>query len=461
MNTFKKEFQFLIKSKLNINLIGPNGCGKTNFTEDVLNESGIMNMRVKMGDFIEIELFYLKIKEFLVRILTMYISDSELDEDGVFDLQTHLNTFLDKKLKKFYEIFEDVEKFFDNFEAGRKSICKSKYFDKNIYIIIDEIEDLSTVYFNAKVNKYFNQLLAIIDQFNIGCILISNFDIVKSELNLPHKSFTSDMSSFISLQFPQINLEERKDFIMEKICPKVPIEKKTRMDACINNAIGNYQSNIVNSNKYIAYLGDIINNQEETLNPNQIRNKLKAQVTQDLYVSQNYIRPYSDEGYHFFDALSTNQKILLISAFLAGETNSSQDDKVFVSVKRSKRQSKNWIAKSRSVYQKSSKKLKKIVNSFSVHRLTAIFASIYSIIYNRSLSHSDLSIEYMCDLNSLTKLGFIKYIKYVNFSSSDKNSSAGEINKKMICQANLTLIDGISKELGINLCDFVDLDNFI
>jgi hypothetical protein len=415
----------MLQNKLNINLYGPNGSGKTRATYEVLNELKIPYFYSRITDFVDPPKILEKLKAFLIAQLTDN-SDSTIYTSS--DSENIFNTVLDQNMIKFVDLWELLE------------VAGELLRHSNFYIILDSIEDLKHLDAQFKFKKYFLKLIAICKNFDIKLILISNFDLKNSEL-FPEHDY---LDSFIQLQTP-------------RMCTREVIDKtfglnKNRLDSlseyCTNYAIGNYNSNIVNMNKLIInmqyFFEDIKKTDFYSSLKSRMTNVIKSQMINELYINQTSLFVNDEDRINLTESLSKCQKVIIISAFLAHVTPPTKDDKLF-------RVNKNYLK--RKIYNSVSHSIEsKIKSGFTISRLIAIYSSIYEIYNNKKLKKESLGVEFIADVNSLLQY---KLLKRVN---NEVGSLHFDLNSKLLCLAPFSMVEFLSLENNIRIQDFLEND---
>ncbi len=422
---FKSKYQIMLQTKLNINLFGPNGSGKTRVTQEVLNFCNIPYFYISITDFVDPPKILEKLQVFLITQLTDH-SDSTIYTSS--DSEMLFNTVLDQKMIKFVDLWEMLE-------VAGELLYTSKF-----YIILDSIEDLNHLDAQFKFNKYFSKLIAICKNFDIKMILISNFDMKNSELFTEHEY----LDSFIQLQTPRICTRE----VIDKTFGLNKNTLDSLSEYCTNYAIGNYNSNIVNMNKLIInmqyFIKDIKNMERDFSIKTKMTKIIKSQMINELYIHQTNLFINDEDRISLTESLSKCQKLILISAFLAHVTLPSKDEKLF-KVNKNYKKTKLFNSTCNSFESR-------IKPGFSISRLIAIYSSIYELCNNKKLKKEYLSVEFTCDINSLFDYKLLKRVNseigYINF----------DLDSKVICLASFTLVEFLASENDIRIQDFLEND---
>jgi hypothetical protein len=470
---FKEKLITLISNNFNINLYGPNGCGKTRSILDLIKENKLIKipfLYLKLSDFIDLEKVLEKIKSFIIEKLTS--QDMKMREpDSTDELEYSLDEICEIKLRKFCDLYEIFEL------AGEFII--------NTIIIIDQIDDVnffststnnSTSPSQVKINKYFKKFLSLCENFEIKLFLISNFDMKNSECKSD-----MDLSSFISVIFPKLEISHLKEIICEDLknskenknfeafsqrTYEKKAENKSRCENLLNFSILNFQTCTVNLNKLKINTQEVLKefldyDDYEYMFTSNLRKKVKSQIKDKLYVDQN--RLYDEEEDEikicnkFTEALSKCQKLLVISAFVAGESEQSRDHKIFKCLKKTDLRIRRTFS-GRSLINKNE------VIPFTIHRLVSIYSALVSIVHGENgMKIQDLNVEFFADLNTLISFNLLKYIQaeklYIRGGSWTYNQGL-DVNKKMISNINFVLADFLCGEFDLRLEDFLKMEFF-
>jgi hypothetical protein len=157
-------------------------------------------------------------------------------------------------------------------------------------------------------------------------------------------------------------------------------------------------------------------------------------------------------GKNLTENLSKSQKILLLSAFLAYETNPINDIYIFANKK-----SRNKIHTKRKTLNPSSNtgySLKsKAEYPFHIHRLLSYYAGVKSILnIEEKFNNYDINIELIADISTLTHLNLIRIIK-----GGDNNI----MTQKYIPCIGIDFAINIAEDFGIKLDDFITYDKHL
>ena len=213
MKKFEQKLEEMIESFFNINLYGPSGCGKTSLINRVFRSESKIYVKFNLSDFYSKKnVFYL--------------------------ISNNINKYLNSKSKRQKKHIENINKWYDLYQA-LDSFSNSAL---KIYLIIDNILDMESFnYYKKELIKFF---VAISSCQNTKIILISNFDITNSEIQYDY-----DFSSFISIQFPVLTNDELKN-IIDKECYSKYYEIN-RYNELVSTCINNFQYNFSNLNEII------------------------------------------------------------------------------------------------------------------------------------------------------------------------------------------------------------------
>lgn len=491
MMQFKKKYENLILNSFKINLVGPNGCGKTKMTKEILKELKIDHIYIRLYDLLDLSNIIQEIQEKATEDALNFWRKDKLAWEDVCEnnVETIYECSKNKTISNLFSIME----------------CTSDIIRK-FYIIFDDIDDPHFIthqnYVKGdsqhKLIKNFKRLISLSNHFHFKLILISNFDIKNSEVVCQD---TLDYDDMITLFFPRATINEQKEYLMKIIeseqnkeikrgnkiedenqmivdfehkeineniddmrdyntPSKMDVDEKkpssTSVESFLNITLNSFNWSIVNLNKIINSGLDIFNNVKEikdvTNYNKQVRNLVRREIGEKLYINEkitdesNEIERSKSKFMRCTESLSRCQKLLIVSAFIAGELNPHSDSKILKSVKMGK--------KSHRLKEKYCS-IKKEVQSFSVHRLTAIYCSLYSILFDKKLTNVDLGIEFMCDLNTLLKENLIRRI------GSESNSKKGldhDLTKKLVCNVNFIYVDLLAKGFELNLDNFIGID---
>jgi hypothetical protein len=495
MIEFKKKYENLILNEFKINLIGPNGCGKTKLTLEILDHLKIHYFYIRLYDLIDIPAVIEKIQDKIIQdALEAWTADDKMWDD-----------ICEKKTENIYDysMGKKISDLFNIMVNSPEGVLRNKY------IVFDDIDDphllMQQSYVKGKshhkILKNFKRLISISNHFHIKIILISNFDIKNSEVVCQD---TLDYDDMIALFFPRPTIIEQKEFLKKTIYQeenkdnqnvdkmgndddkmivdseqtinffvfnelrdnetpsKMDVETKKKLasnfeETFMNITLNSFNWSIVNLNKIINSGKDIYNNVKEIKDSTQyireIRKLIRKEIGEKLYINEKITseasqqETLSDKMQKCTESLSRCQKLLIVSAFIAGELNPYYDSKILKSVKNTK--------KSHRLKRKYNNNINKEIQSFSVHRLTAIYCSLYSIVSEKKLSNADLGIEFMSDLNTLLKENLIRRV------GSEINVKKGidyDLTKKLICNVNFKFIEVLALGFDLHLDDFISND---
>lgn len=368
----------------------------------------------------------------------------------------------------------------------------SNIFAMGIYIVIDDVDSINSfLYFKKQLAKVFAMANFI---ENIRIILVSNFNAVKSELR---SAF--DFSSFVTVAFPQRNKTETIE-IINNVLTDISVESDKCADI-INKCVGHFEYPLVNLNEIIyctqenvemftkSAAEQNIENIADMMSSIEINNnnkykktydnlKLMQSIRQQIQYSPLHIKKWPDEneglvnntnqnnninntikenalmhsGKNLTENLSKSQKILLLSSFLAYETNPINDIYMFVNKK-----SRNKIHTKRKTLNPSSNtgySLKsKAEYPFHIHRLLSYYAGVKSILnIEEKFNNYDINIELIADISTLTHLNLIRIIK-----GGDNNI----MTQKYIPCIGIDFAINIAEDFRIKLDDFITYDKHL
>jgi len=517
IENLKASLKSLVRSNFNINLVGINGCGKTNLVRenffDFFDESGLY---LTFTDFMNKEILFRKFHEFLEILVedTIIRTNSFIEFIGskfmtnlkfVRDINTcrssleNLNQILkNSAFKNFLDVYEMFLEYYfitENINKARKEISISKCYKKQKYkyslisqglideddlihitnllkeenqcpyIIIDGLDDLKYIEKSKNFVNYLNKISNLNIDCNMRLLLISNFDVKTSELNLPGLNLALDFSQFVTLIFPKCTKKDYVDILSKTESTTVSpykIETEVSNEELINITYGNYTDSIANVNSYVYNIQEI----KEEYGKSPLKAIIKSQLCTTFFKQQKseihngplnnlnhseYIEKLTNDNE--VNRLSNCQKIILLCSFLASETDPEQDDKLFISVKKTNIRKSNRNKNKQKSF--SIKRLNKGINTFNFHRLFAIYSSIVTVLTDGLLRQTDLNLELITDVVTLINYNLIKAVS--GMINPDRNCVL-DLNKKMRCNINFEFAMMIANELGILLEDFVDFD---
>jgi Cdc6-like AAA superfamily ATPase len=217
MEEFANKLEKLIKNEFNLNVFGPNGCGKTTTIKKLLNFRllSINPFFVKLHYFININEFFSSLQEYIKSCISN-ITNISNKNDKIFNIH-NWNEFCD-----LMDYFKELKFSF--------------------YLILDEILDIETFLF---FKKQISKLLAINRVYShFKLLLISNFDMKKSEL-----TNYFDFSVIFSLPFPSLTKNDIRKIIDEN-CNNLTYNSKQN-SAIVDECIENFYYAFMNLNEYI------------------------------------------------------------------------------------------------------------------------------------------------------------------------------------------------------------------
>ena len=331
------------------------------------------------------------------------------------------------------------------------------------------------------IKHYLLKLFALAETFSkIKLILISNFDLSKSELA---SQFNFD--TYVTECIPSIKSDKNylKEIILKNLdklneqeirSPQLFISPEE--DSIVTKSINNLSYSFNNLNEYIYCIGENLNEfapyKDETrmlkeleesvaninLNGNNInprkpnfKEKLIHQINvmpvhiKNLSSQKNFRLTTLQSTKQLTESLSKSQKIILLSSFLATQSPASLDHVIFQNAKRTKikirKSKKNLSLKTKNTH------------SFNINRLVAIYASLASIIDNNTrITNCDLNIELISDINTLINLNLIRYVNTHDYSF---------LSRKMITNISLDFAKKIAEDFEMRIDDFINLEKFL
>ena len=242
------------------------------------------------------------------------------------------------KINKFSHLYDFIQK------RSEESNNQFKF-----YIVIDDINEIQCINI---IKKHFNKILTLCNDFDLNLIILSTFNIAKSEIAL-----FCDFSTFLAVDFPLRKPEEIKAIIKEKFK-----EYSKEIDDHFNLGLNNINFYTYNLNELIYFYGEFLETvksekfedgtQElqsqgemkiykgKTYEKSNITNTIKDKVSKlchnsiiHLKENQNKVENNSNSIDLLTDNLSYSQKLILLSAYLAGETNPRYDSRIFKNCK--------------------------------------------------------------------------------------------------------------------------------
>lgn len=445
MEEFANKLEKLIKNEFNLNVFGPNGCGKTTTIKKLLNFRllSINPFFVKLHYFININEFFSSLQEYIKSCISN-ITNISNKNDKIFNIHNW---------NEFCELM-------DYFKELKFSF----------YLILDEILDIETFLF---FKKQISKLLAINRVYShFKLLLISNFDMKKSEL-----TNYFDFSVIFSLPFPSLTKNDIRKIIDEN-CNNLTYNSKQN-SAIVDECIENFYYAFMNLNEYIynikknletfknynnitnefkeLKLDDNTNNNNNSSKRN-FENNLKKCIKEEInYAPIHLIKINSlnnnensdnlntenallETGKNLTESLSISQKILLLSSFLATEISTNSDYNIFLHNKegKSKRKKMN-LGKGISLKSKTN-------HPFNYHRLVAIYQSLNSIIFHDQNIDLNMDLELSSDIGTLANLNLIRPLR-----SADMNY----MNRKYLSGIGIDFAQKIADDFNIHLEDFI------
>ena len=236
----------------------------------------------------------------------------------------------------------NIVKFSNLYELIQKKTNDNEM-ENRFYIVIDDINELQCINI---IKKQFNKIFTLCNDFEINIILISTFNLAKSEIAL-----FCEFSTFLAIDFPIRNPEGIKCIIKDKFK-----EYSKEVDQYFLLGLNNINFYTSNLNELIYFFGEFLETiKSEKNEDNQTELKLyKGKVYEKSSISASTMEKIQNlchnsiihlkENYNkvennsnsidlLTDNLSFSQKLILLSAFLAGETNPRYDSKIFKNAK--------------------------------------------------------------------------------------------------------------------------------
>lgn len=256
--------------------------------------------------------------------------------------------------------------------------------------------------------------------------------------NLDQLSLTKEVESFTKEKNINVISIKEIDEFMDKVRLSYEVTEKVDLNQAYIDSPSNVSSNVkIVKFKQKDQLRELTSsapihliNLTETKNSETNPSKFTA-----LYSSKNLT-----------DSLSRNQKLLLLSGFFAYQVPPKSDINTFRSVKKtkSKIKKKSYSSKMRALKTKTT-------HCFTVHRLLAIYAVLYSITNEDGLtvSASDLNVELVADVNTLIHLHLLRY---------SQNTEYNFLSRKLVTNIGLDFAKQIADDFEIKLEDFINLD---
>ena len=448
MEEFEKKLHNLIKNEFNLNIFGPNGCGKTTTIRKMLNFRllSINPFFVKLHHFVNLNEFFTSLQDY-IRTCISNITNMSNKNDKIFNIHNW---------NEFCELM-------DYFKELKFSF----------YLILDEILDIETFLF---FKKQISKLLAINRAYpHFKILLISNFDMKKSEL-----TYYFDFSVIISVPFPSLTKNDIKKIIDEH-CNNLTYNPQN-YSSIVNECIENFYYAFMNLNEYIYNIkknletfknyNNITNefkelklednnnndNNKNNSSKNNFESNLKKCIKEEInYAPIHLIKINSlnnnqnsdnlntenallETGKNLTESLSTSQKILLLSSFLATEISTSSDYSTFSHNREGKSKRKKMkLGKGFSLKSKMS-------HPFNYHRLVAIYQSLNSIIYHDQDIDLNMDLELSSDIGTLASLNLIRPLR-----SADMNY----MNRKYLSGIGIDFAQKIADDFNIHLEDFI------
>jgi hypothetical protein len=233
----------------------------------------------------------------------------------------------------------------------------------------------------------------------------------------------------------------------------------------INICVPNILSNFVNLNDFIYHCGDNLKEfclDDKLVLTSSINAKLRNSIGMHMIHYEEMINDdekfihsrIKSSKYNYNnlirESISPCQKLLLIAAFIGSDLHQRFDSVILKNAKRTttrKIRHKSRIGKLK----------RKFEFGFTLNRLIAIYSSLYDLNkrYNINILNNSLSIELICDINTLINLNLLRYI-----NSSSTFSSNINFNRKIIINFNVEFAMETAEDCGLKLSDFINLNNY-
>ena len=252
-NELLDKLDFMMKMKLNINLFGMNGTGKTHLIKTLLQEANSTNY------------IYLNFSCFInTRELYKILSHSAKSIMKNIESEFNLEKLSINKQSEFFDFISDTKDLMD------------------LYFVIDDISNIDLIF---RYKRNFRKFLETCIENKVGLVLVSNFNVKTSELsgimNLDSITplYLTNNTNEMSYDFLEkyINIIKNDEKLVNSIKSKINLdfnkEKEINEDSC--RTVSNSTSISINKEK-----NEITNNTEN-------KNKIKKFYLDDpnFYIS--------------------------------------------------------------------------------------------------------------------------------------------------------------------------------